>query len=141
MRREFGDAVYAIDLAARTASRRAGIACPAREQADGDPDEEEQGRGDRVVPGVDRERQVRLGVEEVERERGDAGPDRAGLPAAGDRGENHDENEQQRDVGVRDRVADADERARDDDRADRSDRHPHGARQAPFIHISVVPGD
>ena len=126
-------------LELRAAAR--GVARPAREQADGDPDEEEQGRGDRVVPRVDRERQVRLGVEEVERERGDARTDGAGLPAAGDRGENHDENEQQRDVGVRDRIADAHERTRDDDRTDRSDRHPHGARQAPVIHVSVVPGD
>ena len=62
-------------------------------------------------------------------------PDCAGLPAAGDRGEDDDENEEERDVGVRDRVADAYERTGDEDRPDRSDRHAHRVRQPALFHI------
>ena len=135
VRGELRHAVNAVDLAARVPGRGSRLARPPGKEADRDTHQEEEQRGLDVVARVHRQRQVRLRVEEVERERGDDRADRARLPAARDRGEHDDEDEQQCDVGVRNGVTDTDERAGDDDRADRTDRHSHRASELPFFHI------
>ena len=140
LRGEFRDTVDALDLGTAAARGRDGDARPPGEDPDAHADDQQQDRGLDVVLRVDREREIRAGEEEVERKRGSDARDRAGLPTARDRGEHDDEHEDQREVGALDLVADGDEGAGDENRADDTDRHPEHTSRASVVHDSVVPG-
>ena len=93
------------------------------------PDDDEQDRGLDVVGAVDRERVVRVGEEEVERDRRDHRGDRTAGPTADHRGEQHHDHEHQGDVGGTDVVAEGNQRQRDGDR--REDGERPGANTGP----------
>ena len=91
------------------------------------PDRGEQHRRLHVVASVDRERAVRDGEEEVERDRGDDARGDARSPAADDRDPEHDEHQDQGEVRRCDMAAQRHERAdggdRDQRRASDTDHH------------------
>ena len=140
LRGEFRDMVDALDLGTATARGLDGDARPPGEDPDAHADDQQQDRGLDIVLRVDRERQIRTGEEEVERERGRHARDRAGLPTARDRGEHDDEHEDQREVRALDVVPDGDEGGSDKNRAEDTDRHSEHTSRASVVHDSVVPG-
>src|SRR5215207_9364181 len=92
--------------------------------------EEDEQRLD-VVGALDARREERSGEEEVEREGGRDRSERAGTPSAEDRRGHHDEDEDEREVGVVDLVAQRYEGDRHRDRRQSSQRDREPVRPRP----------
>ena len=124
---ELGPALEALDLAVTV--ERVGMTAPSPldQLAADQPDRGQQHGRLHVVASVDRERAVRDGEEEVERDRRDDARGDARSPAADDRDPEHDEHQDQGEVRRRDMAAQRHERAdsgdRDQRRASDTDHH------------------
>ena len=106
---ERAEALDRCEVLALLRHQRPRPAAPQRELADDQPDDEEEDGGLDVVARVDPQREVRLGVEQVEADGRGHGGQHAGGPAPGGREAHDGDHEEQGDVGRRPVVAQRDQ--------------------------------
>jgi hypothetical protein len=134
-----GDTMDAADLLRRLRRRGRCPTTPRGDVADCEADGEQQQRRLDVVGTVDRQVEVRLGVEEVERQRRRDRCHRPGTAAAAEGRQHDDEDEDERDVGVEHHGAKGNEDGGDGDGRGATDCQPEQSRRARFAVVHRPP--